>query len=294
MMPTIQCDLQNVIKVLCNKVSIFVVIWSRMTFTVIGTATLKLRISQLIKDVHAGRPAYCPGMMGVHVCVQRKWTQSCVAHSFLYCYCASVCAWIRVYMVMCESHLLLKGCYMPGEHTLILSVVCLPLTGALLTLTHKDMLVCVFVTETERDARLCVCVWSSVCLASNLCFGFFNFKPHLGWAGGPVSVTWCWELLPKRDLYSRPLQICFWEASMATVWCSPGGLGELYLFLFNNVLLIAPILNMSKYKGPIISRFVFRENGHIWIFLVFPMQFMQSANKVKNILRHQKFLYVAK
>lgn len=32
---------------------------------------------------------------------------------------------------------------MPGEHTLILSVVCLPLTGALLTLTHKDVCVCV-------------------------------------------------------------------------------------------------------------------------------------------------------
>lgn len=41
MMPNIQGDLQNVINVLCNKVSIFVVIWSRMTFTVIGTATLK-------------------------------------------------------------------------------------------------------------------------------------------------------------------------------------------------------------------------------------------------------------
>lgn len=120
---------------------------------------------------------------------------------------------------MCEAHLLLKGCYMPGEHTLILSVVCLPLTGALLTLTHKDMLVCVFVTEPERERSalvgVCVCVHGvgvcgPVCApASNLCFGFFNFKPHLGWAGGPVSVTRCWELLPERDLYSRPLKICF-------------------------------------------------------------------------------------
>lgn len=39
-MPNIQGDLQNVINVLCNKMSIFVVIWSRMTFTVIGTAAL--------------------------------------------------------------------------------------------------------------------------------------------------------------------------------------------------------------------------------------------------------------
>lgn len=41
MTPNIRGDLQNVINVLCNKVSIFVVIWSRMTFTVIGTAALK-------------------------------------------------------------------------------------------------------------------------------------------------------------------------------------------------------------------------------------------------------------
>lgn len=40
-MPNTRGDLQNVINVLCNKVSIFLVIWSRMTFTVIGTAALK-------------------------------------------------------------------------------------------------------------------------------------------------------------------------------------------------------------------------------------------------------------
>lgn len=170
MMLDIQCDLQNVINVLCNKVSIFVVIRSRMTFIVIGTAALKLRISQLIKDMHAGRSASCQGMMGiqlcVHVCIhtdtimRKKQTQSCVL-LFLVCVrfvwrCMCVC--VCVCLVMCEAHLLLKGCYMPGEHTLILSVVCLPLTGALLTLTHKDMSFCVFVTEQVRIVCACLCV----------------------------------------------------------------------------------------------------------------------------------------
>lgn len=40
-MPNIRGDLQNVINVLCNKVSIFAVIWSSLTFTVIGTVALK-------------------------------------------------------------------------------------------------------------------------------------------------------------------------------------------------------------------------------------------------------------
>lgn len=49
---------------------------------------------------------------------------------------------------------------MPGERTLILvlSVVCLPLTGALLTLTHEDARVCETDTETHR-AGVRVCVW---------------------------------------------------------------------------------------------------------------------------------------
>ena len=52
---------------------------------------------------------------------------------------------------------------MPGEHTLILSVVCLPLTGALLTLTHKDVRLYLCVCE-RVCVSVCVCVCVCVCM----------------------------------------------------------------------------------------------------------------------------------
>ena len=79
-----------------------------------------------------------------HVCTDVRRAGGAHKKLSFTCLCSVKCVCVG----MCEAHLLLKGCYMPGEHTLILSVVCLPLTGALLTLTHKDVCVCV-----------CVCGW---------------------------------------------------------------------------------------------------------------------------------------
>lgn len=63
-----------------------------MTFTVIGAAALKLRISRLIKGAHAGHFKACAWRVrGVHGTFSKKT-----------CVCVCVCE-------TCEAHLLLKG-----------------------------------------------------------------------------------------------------------------------------------------------------------------------------------------
>lgn len=51
----------NVRSVLCNKLSIFVVVRFSTTFTIIGTAVLKARLAQLVKERGIGRrsPGTC-------------------------------------------------------------------------------------------------------------------------------------------------------------------------------------------------------------------------------------------
>lgn len=156
---------------------------------------------------------------------------------------------------MCEAHLLLKGCYMPGEHTLILSVVCLPLTGALLTLTHKDVVcvhahvsartrlcVCVWQKKTDMQSLyscVCVCleVWSGVCPASNLCFGFFNFSPIWGGQVGHCLLHDLGNLCQKGICTVDRSKYVYEKATMATVWCSPGpstgGIVLTFIYLFS-------------------------------------------------------------
>lgn len=77
MMPNAHSDLQNVINVLCNKVSIFVVMWSGMTFTVIGTATLK----------------------AAHQSDARQTREAAAAH---HCGCSSLGAWWVWLLQVCE------------------------------------------------------------------------------------------------------------------------------------------------------------------------------------------------
>lgn len=79
---------------------------------------------------------------------------------------------------------------MPAEHTLILSVVCLPLTGALLTLTHKDVFgVCV-----------CVCVLFARVVFVLLLIGVLDFL-ILAPSGVGRWATVCytiWGLFAKK------------------------------------------------------------------------------------------------
>lgn len=82
----------------------------------------------------------------------------------------------------------------------------------------------------------CVEVWSGVCPASNLCFGFFNFSPIWGGQVGHCLLHDLGNLCQKRICTVDCSKYVYEEATMATVWCSPGpGTGGIvlsFIYLF--------------------------------------------------------------
>lgn len=123
-----------------------------------------------------------------------------------------------------------RDCYTPGEHILALSVVCLPLTGALLTLTQKD--VCMWVC-------VCVCVavwkWGLVFVLLLICVLDFLILAPSGVGRWATVCYTIWGIFAK-NLYSRPLEICLWGGhygySMVQSWTKHwGDCIHFYLFI---------------------------------------------------------------
>lgn len=127
-----------------------------------------------------------------------------------------------VHVWTCDVHLLLKGCYMPGEHTLILSVMCLSPYRSPIN------------PHTQGRVSVCVCVWYAVYPPSNLCFGFsfHNFSPIWGGQVGDCLLTRAGESSPKGDLYSGPLEICLWGGDYGDSMVQSWGNCRHFLFIY--------------------------------------------------------------
>lgn len=86
---------------------------------------------------------------------------------------------------------------------------------------------------------MCACleVWSGVCPASNLCFGFFNFSPIWGGQVGHCLLHDLQNLCQKGICTVDRSKYVYEEATMATVWCSPGpstgGIVFTFIYLFS-------------------------------------------------------------
>ena len=79
------------------------------------------------------------------------------------------------------------------------------------------------VCECVCVGGVCVCVgMCGVCPASNLCFGFFNFSPIWGGQVGQCLLHDAGDLCQKGICTVDHSKYVYEEATMATVWCSPG------------------------------------------------------------------------
>lgn len=118
---------------------------------------------------------------------------------------------------------------MPAERSFILSVVRLLPTGALLTLTQARRSQA---GSPGSAARARLKVWSGVCPASNLCFGFFNFSPIWGGQVGRCLLHDLGDRCQKGICTVDRSKYVYEQATMTTVWCRPGRhWGELLLFI---------------------------------------------------------------
>lgn len=84
---------------------------------------------------------------------------------------------------------------------------------------------------------VCLEVWSGVCPASNLCFGFFNFSPIWGGQVGHCLLHDLGNLCQKGICTVERSKYVYEEATMATVWCSrgpsTGGIVFTFIYLFS-------------------------------------------------------------